>query len=130
LKINRRLYFIPLLVNVIAVMMAFRMIPEKQVAAVCAGAMFLIFPSIILFLEAKQKRRTSLTCISIYLFFLIFAVPMLGTRIWFWGQDFSTLHIWGLSAPKFHSFSNFGFFGIALAIYLENLFDKFKPNRN
>ncbi len=130
MKINRRLYFIPLLVNVIAVMMAFRMIPEKQVAAVCAGAMFLIFPSIILFLEAKQKRRTSLTCISIYLFFLIFAVPMLGTRIWFWGQDFSTLHIWGLSAPKFHSFSNFGFFGIALAIYLENLFDKFKPNRN
>ena len=30
LKINRRLYFIPLLVNVIAVMMAFRMIPETQ----------------------------------------------------------------------------------------------------
>lgn len=126
-------YWVQLLILLLwipCVMMLFRFIDEKRVAALFAGAGFLILPTLFLVHEALLRRSGkafsklhSFICLE----FLIFSsLPIFLLRVLNWDADFSQLSIFGVSASFLHRFSNTNY----MLLLLSAAFLTFKAWRN
>jgi len=92
---------------VVAVMLIFKLIQDRQTAALVAGSLFLLSPMIALTLEwrANQSWR-SIAAAGAILFFVGAAVPIFGLRIANWGEPFDQLSLFGISGQVWHKASN------------------------
>ena len=88
------------------VLALFKIVSEKQVAALLAGAGFILLPLLILYFEVTGKKNK--IHISVILFFLITsAIPIFLLRVLNWDTDFATLSLVGIPARALHGVSNF-----------------------
>ncbi|MBX9766004.1 MAG: hypothetical protein K2X47_01925 [Bdellovibrionales bacterium] len=114
-----------LFINVILVIVLFRIIPEKKIAATVAGLTF-IGTSLALAMLAHRGRPVgsvlpsrSLTFWVSLGFLVLVAIPMVAVRALNWSADFSDLTIWGLPGPVFHMWSSKLFVLQPLAVVID-----------
>lgn len=105
LNIKYRNQVILLVGWILIVIVLFRLVTDKQMASLFAGAGFIILP--ILFLLSEFKGRRSKVHIATLAFFLVFsALPIFLLRIFNWGTEFNSIYFLGFSAEFLHRTSN------------------------
>jgi enolase-phosphatase E1 len=85
----------------------FKFLSPPKVAALFAGALFVIFGSIGLFRTFRHgslKKNLLFWLFAVHVF--IISLPMMLVRLANWSAEFSSLTIWGLPAPAFHGLSS------------------------
>lgn len=90
---------------VVITIVLFLKIQNRQIAAVIAGLGFLLIPAVILYSELRGlKNKIHIATLG---FFLVTASPILGLRLFYWGEDFNQLSFLGISTASLHQFSNY-----------------------
>lgn len=121
-----RLYLMIHALVVLAVMGLFHWIPEKQVAALFAGSLFILVPLAVIHMEWNiLKDYRSLSGWGCLLFLLISALPVFLLRVMNWGTPFDELSLLGVSGPDMHKMSN----GIFLLMLLGFVVDSVRIKR-
>ncbi|MBC7741397.1 MAG: hypothetical protein H7061_04315 [Bdellovibrionaceae bacterium] len=90
----------------VSVIIIFRSIEDKQIAAVIAGAGFVIWPLYFLFLEIRSIQKSRIHIIALSAFLILAALPIFILRLTHWGADFKSLSLLGIQATTLHQFSN------------------------
>ncbi len=98
--------FLVLLFWIVIVILLFKFISEKQVAAVFAGVGFILWPTLIFAYEWNQKPREKIYLGILAIFLVANALPLFLLRVLNWGADFSSLSLFGIPATRFHATSN------------------------
>ena len=127
--LNYRSQFLVLLGWIFIVTALFKVIPEKQVAAVIAGIGFLLWPTMFLVNEFKKSTLNRVHAGLLLLFLVCSALPVFFLRVLNWGVDFNTLSFLGISGPVIHKFSNY-FYLMMMASALYFWFQDRKSKRN
>ena len=100
-------YLLIQFIVVIAVMLIFKLISNHQVAATLAGCLFVGIP---VWLMVQEYRRAGFEVFGWYVgvlqFWTLFALPILGLRIFNWGVPFEQLSFLGIAGPLLHSISS------------------------
>lgn len=109
------------LVVVISVIMSFKVIPAKEIAAILASSLFLLSTLFILFWETKhagfQKRATFIGGVV----FLVFSVfPVMVLRFFNWGASFDALTMLGWTGSQIHQFANYVFLLFLVCLFIDN----------
>ena len=90
---------------IVVVLLLFRTIADRQIAALIAGLGFILIPSAILISEFKGNRNK--THMALIAFFLVTAaLPIFFLRLLNWGVDFNSLQLAGVPAKTLHGISN------------------------
>lgn len=103
---------VPLLLVIPLVMFVFWIIPERRIAAVIAGALFVGVPLALLLRRAfggsagQVAGSAFLWWAGILQFWILFAVPILGSRLLWWNEPFESFHFFGQSADRWHQLSS------------------------
>lgn len=109
-KLAYRIQFLILVLWIPCVILLFKIIPEKRVAALFAGAGFLVLPILFLINEFRQKQQTGrFSKLHVFIcgeFLLVSSLPIFLLRILNWDADFSQLSVMGIEANLLHRFSN------------------------
>ena len=88
-------------------MVIFRVIPDRQIAATVAGFLFVTMPVGLMFWEYKQAEvQETIWFVTMLQFWTIFALPILGLRLFNWGVPFENLSFLGLPGPALHYWSS------------------------
>ena len=90
----------------VCVILIFRSFEDKQIASLIAGAGFIIWPILFLYLELKKPPKSRAHILVLTLFLAVAALPIFILRVTHWGEDFKTLTVLGVTAPQLHQFSN------------------------
>lgn len=120
---------------VLAVMGLFASIPEKQVAALFAGSLFILSPVLILGNEIRLVRKAGLGVLSwacaigCLQFLLLSALPVFLLRVLNWGIAFDALSIAGVSGPVLHKLSNYSFLLMLVCFAFESVKKNKTPSR-
>jgi hypothetical protein len=106
LTVSYRTQIIFLIFWVFVVTALFKLMSDRQSAAVIAGVGFILMPLFFLISEFKNNKN------PFHLFTLIFfltvsALPILGLRVLNWGAEFDSLHILGIQAHYLHKISSY-----------------------
>lgn len=107
-EVGYRTQIIILSVWILVVMLLFRLMPDRQVAATLAGIGFVLWP--VLFLVSEYLRRPALNTshiIVLGVFLLFCALPILLLRVLNWGVPFDQLSFMGIPGPVIHKASNY-----------------------
>lgn len=109
---NRFLIYFVLEVLVIgSVILIFRIVEDRQLAASIAGVLFIFVPLLILFKEVLKHRSRNWLFLSGHVQFLIlFAIPIMSLRLFYWGQPFSDLSLGLIRGEQLHQWANFSYF--------------------
>ena len=100
-------YLLIQFVVIVAVMVIFRVIPDRQIAATVAGFLFVTMPVGLMFWEYKQSEvQETIWFVTMLQFWTIFALPILGLRLFNWGVPFENLSFLGLPGPALHYWSS------------------------
>ncbi|WP_413582378.1 hypothetical protein [Bdellovibrio sp. HCB288] len=92
---------------IVAVIVIFASISEKQIAATVAGVLFVVMPLGLMAWEHKQAQfKEAVWYAGVLQFWVIFALPILGIRLLNWGVPFDQLTFWGVPGPFLHSWSS------------------------
>lgn len=106
-KNRYRLYMLANFGVILLVLAFFKLIPEKKVAALLAGSLFLISPLAILFFEYRaQVLFKKFSSYGAMIFLALSAVPIFYLRVANWSEEFSSLSLFGLSGNQMHELSN------------------------
>lgn len=108
MRINNYLKYLYLqLFVIISVLLIFRFIPDRQVAATIAGLLFVALPLILIIQEYQtQKFKNLFWYAGVLQFWLFFALPILGIRLLNWGMPFDQLSFMGIPGPVLHQYSS------------------------
>ena len=104
------------------IILIFKNIHPKNLAAIFAGSVFICTSLIILLLEFRNNRKKIFSSFSFWGalgFLLFFSLPMFSVRIMNYEIDFENLTILFMPAPQFHKVSNYGFMLMVLFFTLE-----------
>jgi hypothetical protein len=104
------------------IILIFKNIHPKNLAALFAGSVFIFTGFIVLFLEFKNNRKKIFSSFSFWGalgFLLFFSLPMFSVRILNYDIDFENLTILFMPAPQFHKVSNYGFMLMVLFFIIE-----------
>lgn len=94
-------------VVIAAVMVIFRTIPDRKIAATLAGFLFVGLPLALMIYENKKAGWTHKLWFAAALqFWLLFALPILGLRLFNWDIDFNQLSLLGIPGPFLHEWSS------------------------
>lgn len=108
--------------TVVYVMGVFKLIADRQIAALFAGSGFILLGVGISWFSFKSKARFQLVSFWAALIFLgSIAVPMMIVRLWSWGTPFELVSIFGIPGPKFHGLSNTIYMLLVAATVLDRL---------
>lgn len=119
---NRYRYYLVLQVLVIVlVILNFKFIEARKVAALVASAIFLGSSSFILGYEYfKGWGLRSLTFWAGLFFLLTSVLPLIVLRLYFWETAFEEIEIYGLRAESMHHWSNKVFMVILAAHFIDS----------
>lgn len=96
-----------LLLWIVVVVLLFRFIENKKIAAVIAGLGFVMLPLGILRLEMqKAELKSWLILIGGLQFLLFFAAPIFFLRMTYWELPFEEIYFYGVPATDLHRYSN------------------------
>ena len=98
--------FLVLLLWIGVVVLLFKLIPEKQIAAVIAGVGFILWPSLFFVYEWNQKPKDKMYLLILGIFLMTCALPIFLLRVLNSRVEFSTLSLIGIPAGRFHGTSN------------------------
>ena len=100
-------YLLVQFVVIVAVMVIFRTIEERQIAATVAGFLFVTMPVGLMCWEYKHAEfQETIWFVTVLQFWTIFALPILGLRLLNWGVPFENLSFLGLPGPALHYWSS------------------------
>jgi heme exporter protein D len=109
-----------------AVILIFKLNPERRVAALQAGTLFVGLPLVLILKEVfKYKSKEIVWFLSHGQFLLFFAIPILGLRVANWDADFSSLMFLGMSGKTLHGWSNKSF----ILMLLGTVYTLWKTNK-
>lgn len=131
-KITYRVQFTILAIWVPVVILIFKMIEDRQLAAVIAGAGFIFWPLFFLSYELLKKDkvdRSNIHLIGCLQFLVLFAIPLFLLRILNWGVSFNDLNLLGVPATQLHRLSNISYLVMTLAIVYSSYRDRKTKNR-
>ena len=95
------------IVVILAVLIIFRAIPDRQIAATVAGILFVLLPGILMVLEYRRAQLQEMFWfVAVLQFWTVFALPILGVRLLNWGVPFDHLSVIGIPGPVLHQFSS------------------------
>lgn len=95
------------LLVIIAVIFIFRIIEVRQVAAVFAGALFVLTPIVLLFWEYQSSGlQEKIWYLGVLQFWVLFAVPIFCLRIVYWDKPFAEILFLGFSGDQMHAWSS------------------------
>ena len=95
------------IIVILLVMLSFRWIEDRQVAATFAGALFVILPLGMWTLELRHREpQRRLWLASLLQFWIFFALPIMGLRVFNWGVPFDQLSLFGIPGPFLHQWSS------------------------
>lgn len=130
MKLSYRNQLFVLIMWIFVVGSLFAFISEKRVAAVIAGAGFIIIPILLIISEIKfGLGKKSIVTWTASVFLLLSALPIFGLRIFNWESEFSQLTLMGISANFLHRASNILYLVMIVAVCW-NLFRKKYPKNN
>ncbi len=116
-----------------AVVLLFKVIPDTKIASVCAGALFVFVPLVLMIIEWKLAGFTKkLWFVCVLQFWILFALPIFGLRIFNWDTSFADLSLFGVTGPQFHYWSNKSFMVMMAASVMEvskNYLGKYKNKK-
>lgn len=96
-----------------AVTFIFRAVDDRKLAALMAGALFVLVPLALMLwrLQRPLHGRGAQACWwgGVLSFWLLFALPILGMRLWHWDLPFDQIHFLGVSGPIWHKTANSGY---------------------
>lgn len=107
-EIGYRTQVIILSIWILVVVLLFRLMPDRQVAATLAGIGFVFWP--VLFLVSEYLRRPALNTshiIVLSVFLLFSAMPIFLLRVLNWGVPFDQLSFMGIPGSVIHKVSNY-----------------------
>lgn len=87
------------------VVVLFRLVQDRQTAAVIAGLGFILIPSYFSFFEVHRRNKRHLVLLGGFLLFS--ALPIFLMRLIYWGQPFGELMFLGVQMSYLHRLSNF-----------------------
>lgn len=119
MKIAKRFYWYlcALVLNIVLVILSFKLIHPKNKAAVVAGLGFVFISVFIMALEWRKGQRFKSWSFNLAtLFLLIFSIPLLGVRALNFDVEFVNLTVWGMSAPMVHGMANVGYLILLLGV--------------
>lgn len=92
---------------IISVVIIFKVIPDRAIAATVAGILFVVMP-LGLMVDHYRRRRGAFRAwyIGVLQFWLLFALTILGVRLLNWGVEFDKLSVFGVPAPLLHQWSS------------------------
>ena len=131
-KFTYRVQFTILALWVLVVMVVFKLIDDRQLAALIAGLGFIFWPLLFIVHEIIQKdkaNRSSLHLLGCMKFLVLFAVPLFLLRVLNWGVSFNDLNLLGVSATQLHRFSNISYLVMTLAIVYSSYRERKEKNR-
>jgi uncharacterized membrane protein HdeD (DUF308 family) len=121
-----RLYLLGHGLIVVAVILLFRLMAEKKIAAVIAGTLFLVGPWLVLYFELRARKfLRSFSSWGACIFLLFSALPIFSLRILNWNEPFENLNLLGIPAEQLHKISN----AIFLLMLAGFVVDSFLLNR-
>lgn len=95
---------------IFGVVATFNLVEDRQIAATEAGTLFVLLPPLLAWKEYKIARlRRRSFYVGLLQFWLFFALPILGLRIFNWDEPFSNLSILGIPGPALHQFANWSY---------------------
>ncbi len=101
------IYLVVQAIVIVAVVLIFKIIPDKAIAATVAGVLFVVTPAWQMWDQYGRSRfRNKLWYIGELQFWILFALPILGVRLLNWGVEFSELSVFGVPAPLLHQWSS------------------------
>ena len=124
--------FLILAIWVQVVILIFKLIEDRQLAALIAGAGFILWPLVFLIHELINKdkaSRSALHTVGCLQFLLLFAAPLFLLRILNWGVSFNELNLLGVPATQLHRFSNVSYLIMTLAVVYSSYQERKKKNR-
>lgn len=125
-----RIYMFIQGLTVLAVLSLFRLIPERALAGLVAGILFVCISSGIWLYELRFGRAyRSLSFWGCLLFLVISALPILFIRLAHWGIPWNSLVVLGWTGPQWHQFSNL-IFGVMLMSHFLDAFLEARRSRN
>ena len=93
--------------------LCFRSFEPRQLAAILAGSGFWVLGFTILWVQRRQRGAVFW---SAFLLTFIFSLPMLLTRVWYWGhENFSQVSVLGVPSQVFHRGSEWMYMAMVLA---------------
>ena len=107
IKNRYRIYLFAHIMVVLLVTIIFQTIPERKIAALFAGGLFLLSPLLVLYFEFKSKVLLKrMSTYGALVFLAISAIPILYLRLANWSEEFGTLTLFGFSGVQLHQLSN------------------------
>lgn len=100
-------YLIAEVTVIILVMVFFKFISDRQIAATLAGILFVGLPLLMMILEYRRAGfKEGVWFLAVLQFWIVFALPILGLRIFNWGVPFEELSFLGFPGPVLHKWSS------------------------
>jgi hypothetical protein len=117
-------------VTVPLVMTYFKFIEPKKLAAVFAGATFVITGFIILKITRRwPDAYASFVYWAIHIHIFVFSIPMLVARIVFWEKDFTEIKFLYFTGPEFHKISEKAYLVLVIGTMVDLLVHSLKLKR-
>lgn len=127
--LQTRSYILFLILEILTVPLVitiFKAVEPRKTAAVLAGSLFVSLGSFLLVKSFRAKQ--SLTLYAALAHLLLFSIPMLSKRIYYWSSDFSEITFYGIGGTDFHKISEYAFTVLFLATLIDGARTKFnKP---
>ncbi|WP_291516622.1 hypothetical protein [Bdellovibrio sp. ArHS] len=100
-------YLLAQAIVIALVMTIFKVIADRQTAATVAGVLFVLLPATLLAFEYRRARFQHIVWFAAVLqFWILFALPILGIRLFNWGVPFDQLSFMGVPGPTLHQWSS------------------------
>lgn len=100
-------YLIAEVIVIVSVIAIFKLIPDRQNAAMIAGMLFVVLP---VGMMVWEYRRAGLEYfywfVAVMQFWTLFALPIFGLRVLNWGVPFEHLSFLGISGSTLHQWSS------------------------
>ena len=131
-KFTYRVQFTILALWVPVVIVIFKLIEDRQLAALIAGVGFIFWPLVFIGHEIFQRNkanRSNIHLLGCLQFLLLFAVPLFLLRVLNWGVSFNELSLLGVPATQLHRFSNMSYLVMILAIVFSSYRERKAKNR-
>ncbi|MEQ1723015.1 MAG: hypothetical protein ABL930_07540 [Pseudobdellovibrio sp.] len=106
MPVSYRNQIILLVLWIFVVTAMFKLISDRQIAALIAGSGFILLPVVFLISELKHQKN-KIHIFTLVLFLGVSAFPIFALRLLNWGVQFDTLSILGVQASFLHKISSY-----------------------
>ncbi len=107
---RHRFFLLAQVLLIVVVMLLFRGLSDRKIAATIAGFLFLAVPAFFLVWDLKSARQGEplqlMWRFSVLQFLILFAIPIFWARVFHWNVEFSEINVLGVPAALLHRLSN------------------------